>query len=69
MRAHRGYCCDVLLDVYNDDDDDDEVEDVTLMIGLAVEAQFHVVIPCPISPRRATGQTRVASCARNYRCG
>jgi len=29
------------------------------MTGLAVVAQFRMVVPCPISPRRATGQTRV----------
>ena len=53
--VYRGCCSDALRWMY--EVDDVEKFEVALMIGLAMEAQFRAVLPCPISPRCATGQT------------
>ena len=43
----------------------EEVE--AALCGLAVEALFRAVVPCRISPRRATSQTRVTTPPRMER--
>ena len=57
LGVREGCCSGVLRWVYKADVI--EVDKAALSTKLAVEAQFRAVAPCLISPRRATGQTRV----------